>query len=338
MKFDILSEESFSLDFVKNNLENIAYLACDRDKHFDVKREIQRIEDFFKTNGLVTNNTRSSRHFRFWEDFAELILQKDLKTYKTKFVHFKDGFVHKENIIEIDLSGEEIKKLASKYSIKKDNILCDLLKQKYEFEPIVPEIIGSSGWGYVNLNHTIEKNGIKFYAAPFNGYAFIVPKNEADKKDLRCRGTISPHMVLSIMFLEGLLSPDELDEYYRECYESQEHIEWETQIAENTYSTYKSVLAKNNITLSTEESHFLRECIIIHSNSLDLFGIKKANSSFSKPFYFIEVKSISKKFGRPRLTYGQERFIEYAKEKFGILILHIKVEPNEVVVRFLSPK
>lgn len=352
MKYDILSEKSFNLDFVKNNIENIVYLAYNRDKHFDVEREIQRIEYFIKTNGLVTNNTKSGRDFRFWEGFAELILHKYFKIYTTSFVRSQSNFVHRDNILEIDLSGEDFKNFASKYSIKKDNILCDFVKQKYEFEPITLDFIRSNGWGFVNLNHTIDKNGTKFYVAPFNGYLFMVPKNAVYKDKIRRyvardallknkfrnHGAFTPHKVLSIVFLRDLLTPDELTEYDRECYESQELIEWNNQIAENTFNTYNSVLTKNNITLSLEELRILRECIIIHRNTLDLFGVEKTNSSLSKPFYFIEVKTITEKFGHPRLTYGQERFIEIAKEKFGILILYIKVESNKVVVRFLSPK
>lgn len=344
MKFDTLREESLSLDFVKDNLENIAYFSCSRDKHFDVNREIQRIEDFIKTNGLVTNNTRLGGHFRFWEDFAELILQKDFKTYKQSFVHFKDWFVHKENIIEIDLSGEEIKKISMKYSIKKDNILCDIIKRRYRFEFKPLKEFGYFGYGRVKSNQIIEKDEIKFYIVPFNEIAFFVPKGDAKRrlsrgilKDIEhCMGGINIGTP-SIWFLEGLLTPDELDEYSRKCYESQERIEWEIQIGDNTYRTYKSVLAKNNITLTTEESQFLRECLITHPNTLDLLGFKKTNSSFPKPFYFIEVKTTTKMFGHPKLTFGQEKFIEKAKDKFGILILHIKVEPDKAVVKFLSP-
>jgi hypothetical protein len=111
--------------------------------------------------------------------------------------------------------------------------------------------------------------------------------------------------------------------------------------AEKIVSSCKIVLKTNDIILTPEESQLLRDCLVYESIfALDLFGITKPTASFSFPktFYFIEVKSISKKFGTVYLSPLQKRFIEKAKGKFGILITHIKVEPHEITVRYLSPK
>jgi len=70
--------------------------------------------------------------------------------------------------------------------------------------------------------------------------------------------------------------------------------------------------------------------------TLDFLGITKPNSSFSRPFYFIEVKS--SKTGYARMSPVQKKFIEKAKEKFGILIFQIELKPDKVIVNFFSPK
>ncbi len=68
MNYNILKDESFNTDFVKNNIEDI--LACGHaDKHLEVK-------NIFNTKGLVTN---SKKFYKFWEHFAEFLLQKDFK-------------------------------------------------------------------------------------------------------------------------------------------------------------------------------------------------------------------------------------------------------------------
>ncbi|MDO9098334.1 MAG: hypothetical protein Q7U60_09465, partial [Candidatus Methanoperedens sp.] len=99
---------------------------------------------------------------------------------------------------------------------------------------------------------------------------------------------------------------------------------------------YKSAFAKSNLTLSDDELQFLKELITTQTPTLDFLGVTKPNSSFSRPFYFIEVKS--SKSGFARASPFQKEFIEKVKEKFGILIFQIELKPDKVTVKFFSPK
>ncbi len=358
MKFDIVREEPYSLDFVKDNLEYIFSCLTNRNDFFKSTVFFHDkkifIENLFDSSGLMTSGTKSGFHFElsnFWEGFAEFILQKDFKFYKKDYVFDKKGIdgEFRDGIIKFNLFNEEIEEVESRLRDKEENILCDILKQKYEFKHKPHEIVSIQ---------IMEKNGAEFYTIPFKKFVFLIPENEVDKSDIRMKwnypkhdlqefqeltpttiGTTTLRLSTSVLLI-SLLTPNERTEYHDKCIETQEYTELKIKRAENISNAYKFVLEKNNIMLSAEDSYVLVECFIAHSMALDLFGIKKptASSSFLKPFYFIEVKTTNSKFGHLNLSALQESFLEKAKDKFGILIINIKVEPNEAVVRFLVPK
>lgn len=313
-RFEILKEESFNLDFVKNVLKNTN--NPHRDKYLEV----------FNSEGLSTDKYK---FHDIWEDFAEFILSRDFELYK----------INRDIGVPFN---EKTQELSSKYRHKRDMILCDILKRKYEFEQ------------FEERQHTYgktERNGIQFYYFPLTNCVFFLPKDEMDnteggrrrlkgieeqRKTGETRIATSLTFWLSPQMLERFLTPAEKDEYVEECKKIQEGVEHSNQIVENIYGLYKSALAKSNLTLSDDELQFLKELITTQTPTLDFFGITKPNSSFSRPFYFIEVKS--SKSGYARASSVQKNFIEKAKEKFGILNFHIEIEPNEVRVKFFSPK
>jgi hypothetical protein len=88
--------------------------------------------------------------------------------------------------------------------------------------------------------------------------------------------------------------------------------------------------------LSIEDLQFFKECLFPSGSPFDFFGIRRRKSSFPEPFYFIEVKS--RKLSHLGLSPNQRKFMEEVKGKFGILILHIKLEPQGVRVKYISPK
>jgi hypothetical protein len=358
MKFDIEREGSYSFDFVKDNLDNIlACIAC-RDEKFkrNYNERKRSYQNLFNSNGLMTGNVkpiggdiRTRREIRkkgtywqyelsdFWEGFAEFILQKEY---------------------------EEIDKFHSECSYKTCNILLDILKRKYEFENRPSEYIKSCT--PVAPIEVIEKNGVKYYRLTFSEITFYIPKDEIDQTEV----VIKLNRYIKTMRFQRffrrlerlLLTPDEQNEYTKRCSAIEEYREAKIKEIENTpgyikarkqymeakikaaekiVNSYKVVFTKNDVILTSEESQLLRDCLVDESIfALDSFGITKPTASFSFPktFYFIEVKSISKKFGTVYLSPRQKRFIEEAKGKLDILILHIKVEPHEVTVRYLSPK
>lgn len=348
MKFDLVRKESYSLDFVKDNLE---YIFERFKSKFSHDRKIS-IENLFDSSGLMTSGTKSGFHRElsdFWEGFAGFTLQKDFKFYNKDYVCDKIGTEPRDGIIKINLFNEEIEEVESRLRDKEENILCDRLKRKYEFKHKPHEIVSIQ---------SIEKNGAEFYTIPFKKFVFLIPKTEIDKSDIRCLwfypkhdlqefqeltpttiGTKTLRMSTSSLLIR-LLTPIEETEYHDKCIETQEYTELKIKRADDISNAYKFVLEKNNIMLSAEDSYALVECFKAHSMALDLFGIKKptASSSFLKPFYFIEVKTTNSKSGHLNFSTLQESFIEKAKDKFGILIVSIKVKPDEAVVRFLVPK
>lgn len=320
-RFEILKEESFNLDFVKNVLKNKTN-NLHRDKYLEI----------FNSEGLSTNKYK---FWDLWEDFAEFLLSKDFKLYKIN-----------KDIDYVDPSSEKTQELMSKFGHKRKKILCDIFKRKYEFEQIEGNDTSDIRLHKIGIT---ERMGKQFYFVPLNKCVFFLPKDEVDNTEdgrrrlnriEEQRKTGKPRFDTSLLtFLlnfERFLTPAEKDEYTKECNKIQEITELGIQRVETIYGSYISLLAENNITLSDDESQFLKELIITRTPTLDFLGITRPNSSFSRPFYFIEVKS--SKSGYARVSSVQKKFIEKAKEKFGILNFHIKIEPNEVRVKFFSPK
>ncbi len=321
MKFEILKEESFNLDFVKDVLKNIANNPH-RDKYLEV----------FNSEGLSTNKYE---FHDIWEDFAEFILSKEFELYKiNRDIDYGDPF------------NEKTQELSKKYSHKRDMILCDILKRKYEFEQFEER---QHAYG------TKERNGIPFYYFPLTNCVFYLPKDEMDNTEYgrrrlnrieEQRKTGETHFATDLITffspwgLEHLLTPAEKEEYMKECRKIQEGVELNIQRVETIYGSYTSVLAKSNLTLSDDELQFLKELIRTQIPTFDFLGVTKPNSSFSKPLYFIEVKSRSAKTnaGYARVSPVQNKFIEKVKEKFGILIFLIELKPDKVIVKFFSPK
>lgn len=314
MKFEILKLESFNLDFIKDVLKNTN--NPHRDKYLEV----------FNSEGLSTDKYE---FHDIWEDFAEFLLSRDFELYK----------INRDIGVPFN---EKTQELSKKYGHKKDKILCDILKRKYEFEQF-EERPGSYG--------TTERNGIQFYYFPLTNCVFYLPKDEMDNtedgrkrlnliEEQRKTGEIWHNTSLihwlSPYKLERFLTPAEKDEYVKECEIIQEGVEHHIQIVENIYGLYKSALAKSNLTLSDDELQFLKELITTQIPTLDFLGVTKPNSSFSRPLYFIEVKS--SKSGYVRASSVQKKFIERTKEKFGILVFHIELKPDKVIVKFFSPK
>lgn len=314
-RFEIVKEESFNLDFVKDVLKNTN--NPHRDKYLEV----------FNSEGLLTNKYE---FHDFWEDFAEFPLSKDFELYKiNRDIDYGDPF------------NEKTQELFSKYCHKRDMILCDILKRKYEFE-LNPTRIFSR----------IEKDGVQYYSIPFKGCLFMLPKNEVDiseagkkmaQANLNAKKVGLTQTIFHLghsFFLELLLTPAEKNEYKKECKKIQEGAELNIQRVETIYGSYTSVLAKSNLMLSDDELQFLKELITTQTPTFDFLGVTKPNSSFSRPLYFIEVKSRSAKTnaGYARVSPVQRKFIEKVKEKFGILIFLIELKPDKVIVKFFSPK
>ncbi|MCX9025801.1 MAG: hypothetical protein OIN85_06870 [Candidatus Methanoperedens sp.] len=311
IEFEFLKGESFELDFVKDVLKNTN--NPHRDKYLEV----------FNSEGLLTNKYE---FWDIWEDFAENILSKDFELYK----------INRDIGVPFN---EKTQELSSKYCHKRDMILCDILKRKYEFEQ------------FEERQHEYgkkERKGIQYYYVPFTNCVFFLPKDEMDNteygrmrlnriEDARKTGkTYFEPLMTFLSPLERFLTPAEKDEYRKECEKIQEGIEEKNQIVENIYGLYISALAKSNLTLSDDELQFLKELITTQTPTLDFLGITKPNSSFSRSFYFVEVKS--SKSGFARASPVQKKFIEKVKEKFGILIFQIELKPDKVTVKFFSPK
>jgi hypothetical protein len=365
MKFDIVREESYSIDFMEDNMDNITCVLC-RDIRDEKFNEIKGFYQSTFKNGLITGNVRQSSRLcwkyevsDFWEGFAEFILQED-------FIIFNYSDIPPSVNKEIEKLSTGYLDVSSECREEAFNVLLEILKRKYKIKNKSgkDESFGRS------YNGVKEENGVKFYVLTFNKFDGVrniltelhLPKDEIDKTEAMAKLnrlnlsrkesglTVSNIDILSEWFLEGLLAPDEKDEYQRRCLEIRESIElkfkmteWKIKIAEEICNSYKPILDKNNIILSPEELQLLKECLsdfIPYEPALDLFGIKKPTTSFSfsKPFYFIEVKSVSKKSSGINLNRSQKSFIEDVKSRFGILILHIRVEPHEIIVRYLSPK
>jgi transcriptional regulator with XRE-family HTH domain len=319
-RFEILKEESFNLDFVKDVLKNTN--NPHRDKYLEV----------FNSEGLSTDKYK---FHDIWEDFAEFTLSKDFELYKiNRDIDYGDPF------------SEKTQELSKKYSHKRDMILCDILKRKYEFEQFEER---QHEYGKT------ERNGTEFYFFPLTNYVFFLPKDEMDNTEYgrrrlngieEQRKTGERHIATSLIFwlsppsLERFLTPAEKDEYMKECKKIQEGIELNIQRVETIYGSYTSVLAKSNLTLSDDELQFLKELITTQTPTFDFLGVTKPNSSFSRPLYFIEVKSRSAKTnaGYARVSPVQRKFIEKVKEKFGILVFLIELKPDKVIVKFFSPK
>lgn len=345
MKFNIVKEEYYDYDFVETNLEKIFACIMRRDEFlkYTFGRKKNSIRDLFESNGLMTSGIEPSLQFElstFWEGFAEFILQKDFKFCGRECCH---NIEMNESIdmINIDISNKDVLESESRLRSKENNILCDIFKQKYEFECISHEIISIQ---------TIEKNGIDFYIIPFNKFIFTIPKKDIEdirKKlfrpcsDFRERYGLTPiPMNLNCptpSLLRDLLTHNEKDEYYAKCIGTQEYIDLELKKAEIITNSYKSILERNDIILSDKDLQSLKDCLTSHPTTLDLFGIKKptASSYLHMPFYFIEIKSTNKEFRYARLNTNQQRFIEKVKDKFGVLILQIKISPDNVDVRHL---
>ncbi|MEA2032416.1 MAG: hypothetical protein U9N41_02405 [Euryarchaeota archaeon] len=300
----------------------------------------------------------------FWEGFAEFILQKDFIFLQTEVVWETLCDLMKKIGLEIYFLYEEIDKFYSDCSYKTCNILLDILKRKYEFENRPSEYIKSCT--PVAPIEVIEKNGVKYYRLTFSEITFYIPKDEIDQTEV----VIKLNRYIKTMRFQRffrrlerlLLTPDEQNEYTKRCSAIEEYreakikeikntpgyikarkqyMEAKIKAAEKIVNSYKVVFTKNDVIRTSEESQLLRDCLVDESIfALDSFGITKPTASFSFPktFYFIEVKSISKKFGTVYLSPRQKRFIEEAKGKLDILILHIKVEPHEVTVRYLLPQ
>jgi hypothetical protein len=310
--------QSFNLDFVINVLKKTN--NPNRDKYLEV----------FKSKGLSTG---FHEFHDFWEDFAEFILSRDFKIYKISYPKVSEDFDKWNDRLPHLLD----KRLQHRQSV----VLCDILKRKFEFE-LRPH-------GYDSRPVSIEKNGIKYFKIPFKGWIFIVPKDEVDKtlkkiREMRDAGNLRSKTFCSVPknppistqhLFTFMRTPTEIKEFREEMKKSPESAELKIQLDKITYESYKSIFTKNNIMLSEDELQHLKELITIQSPTIDFLGITKPSSSFSRPFYFIEVKS--SKFGYPRLTHSQRKFIENGEEKFGMFVFHIEIEPNGVKVKFFSP-
>ena len=269
--------------------------------------------------------------YDYHESFGEFIHQKD-------FIFFEkilDDLAKKIGLEKYFLY-EEIKELylECSYKYSQRDILLDILKRKYEFEKYEFE---NRLIERLTIIRNIDNNDIKVWVNKKNGLRniYALTSDEFDEYKRRrseIRSKIYEHV--EAKFEEIKNTP----EYIKA---EKGYMEARIKKAEKVVSSCKIVLKTNDIILTPEESQLLRDCLVDESIfALDLFGITKPTASFSFPktFYFIEVKSISKKFGTVYLSPLQKRFIEKAKGKFGILITHIKVEPHDVTVRYLSPK
>jgi hypothetical protein len=280
-----------------------------------------------------------------WEDFAKVLLSRDFKIYKISefYRHIPENHLMRKRL-----------------SNRQGMILCDILKRKFEFElkphgyenpvPIEEPRIPLEEFNFIVP--PIEKNGIKYFRIPFKEWIFSVPKDEVDKifkewiehrnayklrKLHRKKHAIiqEPLFVTFHSLLSVLLTPTEREEFRNESKKPPESAELKIQRDKFYYELYKSIFTKNNITLSEDELQHLKELITIQIPTFDFLGITKPSSSFSRPFYFIEVKS--SKYDDITLTHCQKEFIENVNEKFGILVFHIETEPNGVKVKFFSP-
>ncbi len=188
---------------------------------------------------------------------------------------------------------------------------------------------------FLSLKLNNEKTKVNLEINDSRTYEFIA-KIALGELHIYMNSAFQKNLFESTKFLfHLLLTPTEKDEFTKEIKKSPELAEMKIQEDKIIYESYKSVFTKNNITLSEDELQFLKELITIQRPTFDFLGITKPSSSFSRPFYFIEVKS--SKSGNPRLTSSQKKFIENVKEKFGILVFHIEIEPNGVEVKFFSP-
>ncbi len=262
MKFGIVREESYCLDFVKDNLEYIFECLTNRNDFFKSTvfshdRKIS-IENLFYSSGLMTGGTKSGFELsNFWEGFAEFILQKDFKFYKKDYVFDKKGIDResRDGIIKFNLFNEELEEVESRLRNKEENILCDILKQKYEFKHKPHEIVSIQ---------IIEKNGAEFYTIPFKEFVFLIPKNEVDKVRMEWKlketpplphwitedlqkfqeltpttiGTTTLRLSTSVLLI-SLLTPNERTEYHDKCIETQEYTELKIKRAENISNAYK---------------------------------------------------------------------------------------------------
>jgi hypothetical protein len=287
---------------------------------------------------------KKNQYYR--DGFCEFILQNDYSF--CEFIHQKvlqKGFIFFEKILDalskkIGLEKyflyEEIKELylECSYNYFRRNILLEILKrknafEKYEFENRLIEDL------LVVRNHV--KNDIEVWVDKKNGLRniYTLTSDEFDEYERR-RSEIHSKIYeyVEAKFEEIKNTP----EYIKA---EKEYMEARIKKAEKIVNSCKVLLNKNEIILTPEESQLLKGCLLNNSIfALDLFGIKKPTASFSSPkrFYFIEVKSITKISGGINLSHPQKNFIEEVKDKFGILILHFKVEPHEVTVRYLLPK
>lgn len=302
MIFRTLKEETFNLDFVKDVLKNTNQRY--RDRYLEI----------FNSSGLLTEKMSLGN---FGEDFARFLLHADFKICTR---HFKYQNYVEHKYIELE------EKLDLECSHKCEEILCNMLKRKYEF---------MQDDRHIQHIRTIKKNGKTFYTFFSCGYLFFYPQDELEKSD---EGRRLSQLIDTGGFFGSLdlLTPNEKDEYEKKCKGIQECIDYETLRNENVWRGYHRILLKNNITLSIEDLQFLKECLLPYGTPFDFFGIRRRKSSFSEPFYFIEVKS--RKLSHLGLSPNQRKFMEKVKGKFGILILHIKIEPQGVRVKYLLPK
>ncbi|MDO9098379.1 MAG: hypothetical protein Q7U60_09690, partial [Candidatus Methanoperedens sp.] len=220
IEFEFVKGESFELDFVKDVLKNTN--NPHRDKYLEV----------FNSKGLLTNKYE---FWDIWEDFAEKILSKDFKLYK---INRDIGNPYSEKIREL------LSKISRKKDKIKDNILCDILKRKYQFEQFEERQPHVSGF--------TERKGIKYYYTPVINCncVFFIPEVEKRREDPIVQRMKAPivqrtkrperemaQLTMEFLRLQRFLTLTEKDEYIRKCeeiqYEEEEYDEARIQIVEN---------------------------------------------------------------------------------------------------------
>jgi hypothetical protein len=250
---------------------------------------------------LPTLNTLK-KHYRQFPVF-----QRELQRYK----------VIKENSYDIRLflRGEQIKEIFKKpvqtFGFLVEDLIARPILEK-EFIVKKPALISIEAWDRTFSDPKVQK----LYDELREEEREFLPEVFSDKKETR--------------------------EKWQEWW-----IEWENnhplvkKIEQKThefiFQCYKEILIKHNPNVPKEDLVFLKESVLSRPK-IDFFCIPKPNSSFSKPFYFTEIKGERTKTNTPSLSHAQREFFRKFGNKIGILVLWIFFHQDKIEIKWLVPK
>jgi len=105
-------------------------------------------------------------------------------------------------------------------------------------------------------------------------------------------------------------------------------------------ATINKLIFEYNKNINLNLLNSLMEILEKYGFGLDVFAIPRCYSLFRKPFYFVEIKAMSKEM-TPQLSRNQKEFVkDCINREIGTLILSLVIlyDENKIKVKYIEPK